>query len=161
MTQSHNSSSHFGGKKKIPIEFRSLFIIDSIAMDAFLNRSYSCAACSKSFSTIKSLSDHEAQAHGERPCHLCGGGKKFKNWKLLSAHLKDAHNWRRKKAEDGTIEWVYDSEPKKCEYCRKQLNTCKSFQQHVLRFHVRPQAVAGTSTRPPTKVARTDGMTCC
>ncbi len=55
--------------------------------------------------------------------------------------MKNVHNWRRKKAE----------------YCRKQFNTRKSFQQHVQRFHIRPQAAAGTSTGPPTKVARTDG----
>ncbi|MCP4602204.1 MAG: hypothetical protein GY847_17090, partial [Proteobacteria bacterium] len=109
-------------KKKIPIEFRSLFIIDSIAMDAFPNRAYSCAACSKSFSSIKSLSDHEAQVHGERPCRLCGRGN-YKNWKSLSNHLRGIHNRWKKKAEDGTIEWVYDSEPKKCKYCRKQFNT--------------------------------------
>ncbi|MCP4605840.1 MAG: hypothetical protein GY847_35860, partial [Proteobacteria bacterium] len=70
--------------------------------------------------------------------------------------MRDAHNWQRKKAEDGIIKWVYDSELKKCKYCCKQFNTYKAFQQHVLRFHVRAQAAAGTSTGPPAKVARMD-----
>ncbi|MCP4604284.1 MAG: hypothetical protein GY847_27815, partial [Proteobacteria bacterium] len=70
--------------------------------------------------------------------------------------MREVHNRQRKKAEDGTIEWVYDSEPKKCKYCQKQFYNHKGFQQHVLRSHVRPQAAAGTSTGLPAKVARTD-----
>ncbi len=50
-------------------------------------------------------------------------GKNYKNWKALSAHLRGIHNWQKKKAEDGTIERVYNSEPKKCKYCWKQFNT--------------------------------------
>ncbi|MCP4610903.1 MAG: hypothetical protein GY845_19525 [Planctomycetes bacterium] len=60
--------------------------------------------------------------HSKRPCCLCGRGK-YKNWKSLSNQLRDIHNRRKKKAKDGTIEWVYDSEPKKHKYCRKQFNT--------------------------------------
>ncbi|MCP4526374.1 MAG: hypothetical protein GY833_10735 [Aestuariibacter sp.] len=95
-----------------------------------------CKTCGLRFSTLRKLSDHQAEIHGRRPCWKCD--KHFKSWKTLSGHQRDVH-LRKMLTDGGVVSWAYSEQPTEtCDLCDGKFFTRKARVTHKRRFHKKP-----------------------